>query len=117
MDEQQEQYTASAAQENDPASSALPYHTAATEQIQADREKDVEDKDEDEPFTFEMHGYKVQQRKAEGTEKGFADENGDVFDVVGDNDFHRVYGNKRDAVVFAQTTSADFTKNGNIPVV
>lgn len=101
--------------ENDPASSALPYHTAATEKIQADREQETEEP-KDEPFSFEMHGYTVSQRKAEGTEVGFADENGDVFPVEG-NGVNRVYGNKRDAVIFAQTTSADFGRFGNIPVV
>jgi hypothetical protein len=134
MDEQQEQQVASETtaqevpvvvdakplepakvDENSVSSSSLPYHTAATEKIQEERMKEQEDKDP-EPFTFEMHGYTVQQRKAEGTEEGFADENGDVFEVTG-NDLHRVYGNKRDAVIFVQTTNADFAKTGNIQVI
>jgi hypothetical protein len=102
--------------ENDPASSALPYHTAATEKIQADRSQETEDAEQPKPedFEFTANGWTVKAREAKGTEKGFADEDGLVYDVTGNGITPKVYGSKQDAKVFAATTGAAFAERGNI---
>lgn len=100
--------------ENSVASSGQPYHTAVTEKIQEDRAKDVPDEPKKEDFEFKANGYTVKARKAEDTEKGFADEDGLVYSVSGNDLLDRVYGNKQDAKIFVTTHAPSFAERGNI---
>ena len=98
----------------DPSTSALPYHTEATEKIQAERAKEIEGK-EKEPYKFQFNGYtvtEVEQKNPQATEEKYSNT---VWVAKADDvDFEQMFDNKRAAEIFAETHSPQFAKNAAV---
>lgn len=87
--------------------SVPPGHTAETWAIQQERMKALEEEG-DKPYHYEANGYSVDARKAEEGVRG--DEDGIVYVVTGNGLDEKVYTNKREAEIFAETHAPHFAQ-------
>lgn len=99
----------------DPETSDLPYHTANTEKIQADRTKELQGKGK-QPYKYQFNGYtvvEVEQANPLATDEKFANT---IWKVTADDasGFEQSFNNQRAAEIFVETHSPQFAKNAAI---
>lgn len=94
------------APEKDFASSDLPYHTAETEKIAADRAKEQEGKDP-EPYKYEANGYTVSEYEAANPQATKPEDANKMWRVTADG-FEQAFNNQTAAEIFVRTHSPEF---------
>lgn len=97
----------------DPATSALPYHTEATEKIMAENAKDIPEDPDPADFTYNFNGYDV---KAVKPEKGVRPGTDGFLYEVSSGDFKRTFMEKNDAVNYTQTHAPYVSTNKDVTV-
>lgn len=103
------------------ASSPLPYHTAETEKIQADRANEQEGK-EAEPYEYKFNGYTVTEVEQANPQATAPEDGSKMWKVTAEDagDFEQFFSNRRAAEIFVETHSPQFAKNAvvkNAPAV
>jgi hypothetical protein len=91
------------------ASSSLPYHTKETEQIQADRTKELEGK-EPEPYKYEANGYTVEEIDGPNPQTTSEENKNKLYKVTGNDLAETVFNNKTAAEIFVRTHSPEFAR-------
>jgi hypothetical protein len=91
------------------ASSALPYHTAETEKIAADRAEEIANA-EPKPYRYEINDYVVTEEEGPNPQATTPEDANKLWKVTS-GEFVQFFGNKRAAEIFAETHSPQFAKN------
>jgi len=96
----------------DPATSALPYHTEATEKIAADRAEEIANT-EPGPYKYEVNGYTVTEVEGPNPQATAVEDANRLWKATL-GDFEQFFSNKRAAEMFAETHSPQFAANATV---
>lgn len=96
----------------DPSTSALPYHTEATEKIAADRAEEIANT-EPGPYKYEVNGYTVTEVEGPNPQATAVEDANRLWKATL-GDFEQFFSNRRAAEIFVETHSPQFALNASV---